>query len=382
MLPFSYALRNLFRDLARLVQTVGGSALVVLLLIAAVALNQGMDRVLSTSGSPRNVILMGKGSEESVERSEVALEVEAAAATSIPGVVTVLGVAAISGEITYQAPIRTESGHESQALLRGVLEKALLVHTSVTLRKGTFPGPDEVMVGHLAHRKLGLAEEELAVGRKLFFGDSAVRISGVFEAPGTVLESEIWFDRNDLASLTQRDTLSSVTVRLQGDQIDEAELFAFQRNDLELSAIREDRYYEKLGAFYEPIKVMTWVTAALVGAGALFGGLNTLYAAFAARIKEMATLQSIGYTRTALFISLIQESLLATLTGTLLAFILAFLVLDGQTVPFAIGTFTLLLTPRVIAWGLAAGLLLGSVGTLPPAIRCLLPPLPKALRSD
>ena len=236
------------------------------------------------------------------------------------------------------------------------------------------------MVGHLAHRKLGVDQDDLAVGKSLKFGDTDVKISGRFAAPGTVLESEIWFDRNDLASLTQRDTLSSITVRLATDRngdIDDVELFAFQRNDLELSAIREDRYYEKLSVFYKPIKIMTWVTAALVAAGAVFGGLNTLYAAFAARIKEMATLQSIGYTRVALFVSLIQESLLATLTGTLLAFILAYFLLDGRTVPFSIGTFTLTLTPVVILSGLATGILLGTIGTLPPAIRCLLPSLQK-----
>ena len=195
-------------------------------------------------------------------------------------------------------------------------------------------------------------------------------------------ESEIWFDRNDLASLTQRDSLSAIIVRLEEPDAAEAELFTFQRNDLELAAIREDRYYEKLSIFYKPIKMMTWVTAALVGAGAVFGGLNTLYAAFAARIKEMGTLQSIGYTRTALFVSLIQESLLATLTGTLVAFILAYFLLDGLTVPFSIGTFTLSLTPTVILSGLVTGILLGSIGTLPPALRCLLPSLPKALRSS
>ncbi|MEJ6699599.1 MAG: FtsX-like permease family protein, partial [Akkermansiaceae bacterium] len=117
-------------------------------------------------------------------------------------------------------------------------------------------------------------------------------------------------------------------------------------------------------------------------AGAIFGGLNTLYAAFASRIREMATLQSIGYTRSALLVSLIQESLLATLTGTLVAFLVAYFLLDGQTVPFSIGTFTLTLTPSVIGVGLVAGVLLGTLGTLPPAIRCLSPALPKALRSS
>jgi len=384
MLPFTYALRNLFRDPTRLLQTVGGSAIVVLLIIAAVSMNQGMDSVLSASGSPQNIILLGKGSEESLERSEVNIDAESAA-SSIPGIQTKLDVAAISGEITYQAPITIGQGTTTKtepALLRGVLEKSLLVHTSVRLLEGTFPGPGQVMVGDLTHRKLGVDRENLSVGNSLYFGTTQMLISGRFTAPGTVLESEIWFDRNDLASLTQRDTLSSIIIRLDTPDTDAVELFTFQRNDLELAAISEDKYYEKLSIFYQPIQIMTWVTAALVGAGAVFGGLNTLYAAFASRIKEMATLQSIGFSREALFISLIQESLLATLTGTLLAFLTAFFLLDGLTIPFSVGTFTLTMTPSVIIIGLITGVTLGTIGTLPPAIRCLLPSLPKALRSN
>lgn len=382
MLPFTYALRNLFRDPARLLQTVGGAALVVLLFVSAVALNEGMTSVLASSGSPKNVILMGKGSEESIERSEVPLGAESAASTSVRGLEEVLGVTAVSGEIFYQAPLRSESGKESQALLRGVLENALLVHDTVQVIAGSFPQSGEVMVGHLAYRKLGVAETSLQVGKSVYFGDVELKIAGVFIAPGTVLESEVWFDRNDLSVLTQRDSLSSVTLRMDTAEAEDVEVFTLQRNDLELAAIREDVYYEKLSTFYEPIKVMTWVTAALVAAGALFGGLNTLYAAFAARIREMATLQSIGYTRTALFISLIQESLLATLTGTLLAFCAAYFLLDGVAVPFSVGTFTLTLSPSVIVVGLIVGVLLGTLGTIPPAIRCLAPSLPSALRSS
>ncbi len=382
MLPFTYALRNLFRDPSRLLQTVGGSALVVFLLIAAVALTRGMDEVLSASGSTQNVLLVGKGSEESIERSEVPVAAESATATSVVGIAEKLGVTAVSGEIFYQAPVLTEDGTKGPALLRGVFESALLVHVQVRLIDGHFPSPGEVMVGHLAHRKLGVPASQLEVGKSIFWGNEELKISGIFVAPGTVLESEIWFDRNDLASLTQRDSLSSVTLRMDAAELEDIELFTFQRNDLELSAIREDRYYAKLSEFYEPIKLMTWVTAILVAAGAVFGGLNTLYAAFAARIKEMATLQSIGFGRVALFISLIQESLLATMTGTLLAFLAAYFLLDGRTVPFSTGTFTLVLSPAVILAGLSAGLLLGLIGTIPPAARCLLPKLPSALRSN
>ena len=341
-----------------------------------------MAGVLSASGSPSNVILLGKGSEESIERSEVHLEVEAIAGTAVRGIRTILGQSAVSGEITYQAPIQTISRKKEQGLLRGVLEKSLLVHDTVQLLEGRFPSPGEVMVGSLAHRKLGVPASDLAVGEAISFGRAQFKIAGIFSAPGTVLESEIWFDRNDLATVTQRDSLSSVVLRLDGAEFDDVKVFTLQRNDLELAAIREDNYYDKLSAFYSPIQTMTWLTAALVAAGAVFGGLNTLYAAFASRIKELATLQSIGFTRSSIFVSLVQESLLATLAGTLLALIVALLFLDGRTVPFSIGTFRLILSPLVILTGLAVGVLLGTVGILPPAWRTLSPALPKALRSN
>jgi putative ABC transport system permease protein len=238
------------------------------------------------------------------------------------------------------------------------------------------------MVGRLMYRRFGVEAIDLAPGRTIAFGKTEFTISGIFEAPGTVLESEAWFDRNDLATLTQRDSLSAVYLRLGDAEFDDVHVFTLQRNDLELSAIREDKYYEKLSSFYAPIRAMTWVTAALVAAGAIFGGLNTLYAAFASRIREMATLQSIGYTRTALLISLVQESLLATLTGTLLAFVLAMFFLDGLSIPLSLGTFTMELTPGIILTGLGTGLALGTFGTLPPAFRCLKPALPIALRSS
>lgn len=382
MLPITYAIRNLFRDPGRLFQTVAGSALVVLLVIAAIALNHGMEEVLQTSGSSTNVILVGAGSEESVERSEVHLDAEAAAATAVPGLARPLGSTAASGEIVYMAPLKLAGGQEQPSLLRGVTEKALLVHNRVRLLEGSFPRPGEVMVGRLLHRRFGVPSHDLAPGKRLSFGRTAFTISGVFEASGTVLESEAWFDRNDLSTLTQRDTLSAIYLRLDDAEFDDVHVFTLQRNDLELSAIREDLYYEKLSVFYAPIRAMIWITTALVGAGALFGGLNTLYAAFASRIREMATLQCIGYTRRALLLSFIQESLLATLSGSLIAFTLALVLLDGRNIPFSLGTFTIELTPAIILAGLATGVSLGTLGTLPPALRCLKPSLPVALRSS
>ncbi|MEZ0276471.1 MAG: ABC transporter permease [Roseimicrobium sp.] len=386
MLPLSYAVRNLFRVPARLIQLVLGAALVIFLLMMASALSNGMDGVLRSSGSEHNVIVLGSGSEESVERSEIKASVPALLAASVPGIKTVLGKPAVSGEIHYNGPLKagTDSGSEShQALIRGVTPAALLVHPEVRLLAGRFPHAGEVMVGKLTAHKLGLAETDLAIGKTISVAESPMRIVGIFHAPGTVMEAEVWADLSDMLAIGQRDTISCAVVRLEDDAtLDDVEIFTLQRLDLELAAMLESEYYAKLSAFYRPLRAMTWVTTCLVAAGAIFGGLNTLYAAFASRVREMATLQAMGYRRRALLLSLLQEGMLATLMGALVAATLSLWLADGYAVTFSIGTFALEITPQVLGLGVAGGIALAIIGTLPPAWTCLKPLLPAALRAS
>lgn len=382
MLPFTYAIRHLFRDPARLLQKVGGAALVVFLLLAAGSFNHGMEGLLRGSGSPLNVIFLGAGSEESVERSEVRPDAESQISAGVRGISTRAGVAAVSGEVHYMGLFDVAGKTGARALARGVSPAAFEVHREVRLLEGRYPRSGEVIVGRLAAHALGIGEGELKTGAILHFEGVDLSVAGIFEAPGTVIESEIWMDRTDLMTLVLRDTLSCVVVRLEeAVAFPEADLFAKQRLDLELVAIREEAYYAKLAEFYGPIRMMTWLTAALVAAGAVFGGINVLYAAFASRIRELATLQAVGFSRPAILFSLVQESLVSTLLGTLLASFLALGVLEGVMIPFAMGTFRLTLSAAVLALGLGAALLLGTLGALPPAWRCLMAPIPLALRS-
>lgn len=383
MLPFYYATRNLLRDPVRLLQKVFGAALVVFLVFAAGSFNEGMKGVLTASGSPRNVILLGAGSEESVERSEVSVQAETLATAGIPGIEKRIGVPAVSGEVHYMGLLTIPGYGEEQALLRGITPSAFEVHREVRILEGEFPRPGEILVGRLAHHKLNVSKEAISPGSEVDFEGQSFTVSGIFEAPGTVMESEVWFDRSDLMTVIQRDALSCVVVRMSSaDGFKDAELFALQRLDLELVALRESDYYAQLAGFYGPLRGMTWLTAGLVAAGAIFGGLNIIYAAFASRIRELATLQAVGFRRWAILLSLVQESLLATLLGTLLASFLAVVFLEGVTVPFSIGTFRLLLPMSVLGLGLLVGLILGTIGALPPALRCLGSPLPVALRSS
>jgi putative ABC transport system permease protein len=382
MLPLSYAVRNLFRVPARLCQLVLGAALVIFLLMLASALSNGMDGVLRSSGSERNVIVLGTGSEESVERSEIKASVPALLAASVPGVKTVLGKPAVSGEIHYNGPLQAGTHPASQALIRGVTPAALLVHPEVQLLAGRFPRAGEVMIGKLASHKLGIPEADLALGQTVTVAGTPMRIVGLFHAPGTVMEAEVWADLSDMLAIGQRDTISCAVVRLDEATFDDVEIFTLQRLDLELAAMLESEYYAKLSAFYRPLRAMTWVTTCLVAAGAIFGGLNTLYAAFASRVREMATLQAIGYRRRALLLSLLQEGMMATLMGALVAASLALWLADGFAVTFSIGTFALEITPEVLGLGVIGGVLLAIIGTLPPAWTCLKPLLPAALRAS
>jgi len=381
MLPFSYAVRNLSRDRSRLVQSIMGTALVVFLVMGAHALNLGMTRSLTSTASPRNVLLLGAGSEDSMQRSEVSEQAAGIAETSLSGIQRVLGERAVSPEIIHMAALETTQGEEIRGLIRGVTPRALLVHPGIVIQEGRFPGPGEMLAGRLAWRRLDLAPEDLQVDSVLEFDGEPLTISGIFASPGTVMESELWMTLQDLRTLAQRDTVSTVVLRLETDaELADVELFTRQRLDLELSAVSEQSYYAKLARFYAPVRTMTWTTALLIAASAVFGGLNTLYAAFASRVRETATLQAVGFGRGQILFSLLQESLLISMTGTLVGAFFAQVVLAERVLPFGAGAIELDLEPRTLFVGLGAGLLLGIIGTLPPAFRCLSPPLPQALR--
>jgi len=381
MLPFTYALRNLMRRPGRCAQLISGSALVALLLMMAATLNRGMARVLVASGSPQNVILLGAGSEESIERSEAPPSATEIAAAAIPGLRKVYGQPAVSGEAHYNGLVQLADGETSQALLRGVSHRALWVHREVRILEGHFPRPGEVMVGRFAHHKLETDSSQLAIGRTIRFNGAELTITGIFDAPGTVMEAELWMNVGDVLTLTQRDSLSCVVLALDSAELEDVDVFTKQRLDLELVAMRESDYYGKLARFYAPVRWMAWVCAALIAAGAVFGGLNTLYAAFASRIREFGALQAVGFKRRALLLSLIQESTAATIAGSLAAATVGLLWLDGLTIPFSIGAFSLQFDPDVLALGMGVGLGLGIVGTLPPAWSCLRPELTATLRA-
>jgi len=384
LLPFDYATRNLGRSPPRLLLAVAGSALVVVLVIAAAGFVRGMRASLSLPGAERNAILLGAGSEESIERSEISMRV-ADIAAAMDGVRVRLGVPYVSPEVHLALSVRIAPGDpETLTLVRGVRPVAQLVHPQVEIVEGRPPEPgrDEVMIGSLVPRKLGVANEHLPLGGTLSIDGRPWTISGRFRAPRTTMDAEIWMPLVDLQVIARRDNLSCVVVTLdpaRGDFAD-VETLAATRLDLELAAMPETAYYGALARFYAPIRAMVLATAALIALGGILGGLNTMVAAFAARVREVGTLQVLGFPRRAIVLSLAQESVIIAATGALVAGFAAKLFLDGLAVNFSLGAFGLVVDAPVLALGLAAGVLLGLVGVLPPALRCLRLPVAQALK--
>jgi len=385
LLPFHYAVRNLGRSPSRTVGTFIGAALVVLLLLAAGGFVRGMEASLADSGRDENVILLGAGSEESTERSEIVQSVTDQVLASVPGIRQRMGVYYASPEIHMAMLVRTgpDAAEGMQAVLRGVTSTAFLVHPQVRIVEGRAPrdGHDEIMVGELVSARLGLPREALAVGRSLWFDDRPWTIVGRFAAPGTVKHAEIWMPLQNLLIANKRTTISCVILTLDDADLADVSAFAQQRLDLELVAIRESDYYAQLSRFYAPIRAMVWVTAVLIGLGGVLGGFNTVYGALVSRIRELATLQTLGFGRLAIVINLVQESVLIASAGAVVAAGIALLVLDGLSVRFSMGAFALTIDAPVVAAGLGLGLLLGVLGALPPAWRCLRPPIRDALYS-
>ncbi len=372
LLPWEYAVRNLLRRPLRTGLTFAALTTVVVLVLVVVGFIRGLERSLALSGDPQTVIIFSLGMGKNLEYSSIPLRTADLVSASVPGIQQRFGNAYVSGELYLGTQVNLPGHEVSMGLVRGVTAPVLLVRRQVEIESGRWPGPGQVLVGRLVSAKLGVSDNELAVGKTIHLEGRSWEISGLFSAGGSALESELWCRLDDLQQAMKRQDLSLVAVTLgpTGDFAD-LDLFCKERQALELQAMRETEYYAELQKDYGPVRLLAWLVVVLVSVAGVFAGLNTMYGSVVGRIPELATLQTIGFVRRAIVISLIQEGVLLAAGASLLAAVIALLFVHGAAVRFTMGAFALRVDNRCVLIGCLVGLLLGVLGSVPPAIRAL-----------
>jgi len=390
-IPIIYNLRSVRARWTSSVVAVLGIAGTVGVLIAMLSMAVGFRATLVASGSPSNALIMRAGSNTEMIGA-VGLD-QVQIIQSAPGIMRGPDGPLVSPEVVVIAPLPLKTtGTDANAQVRGVSGKALEVRPFVHMLAGRFftPGLDEIVVGKNAESSYS----GLDLGTSVEISGVMWKIVGIFDAGGSAFDSELWCDATLLDQAYNRPptAFQSVTVRLPSP----ADFPKFKdalTSDprLTVSVDRERDYYAKQSeTMADFITVMGSLVAVVMGIGAVFGALNTMYSAVSERSREVATLRALGFSGTSVVLSFVFESLFIAFLGGLIGCIpvgcIPFLPLSWITVgtlnfqSFSHVSFSFRATPALFAIGIAFALFMGFVGGVPPAIRAAVRPISVALR--
>jgi ABC-type antimicrobial peptide transport system permease subunit len=383
LLPWDYGVRNLSRRPGRSLLTMAGLATVVFLVLLVTSFVRGLESSLATSGEPTVALVHSLGASENIENSTMPGRSPGLLSASLRRIEARFGERYVSPELYLGTEVRTAGNAQpAMGLARGVSPSAPLVRKRFQLISGRWPQAGEVLVGRLAAAKLGRSESDLEVGKTLHFESRDWTICGQFAAAGSALEAELWCPVEDLQQAMKRQDLSLVAVSVTDSEglADLAE-FCKERLDLEWQSTPETEYYASLQRHYRPVRAVAWLIVFLVAGAGVFAGLNTMYGAVVGRVRELAMLQTLGFSRRAIALSIVQEGMLLAAGGALFAAVIGLTLIGGVAVRFTMGAFTLRMDSVALATGLFTGLAIGVVGSLPPAWRALRMPVVDGLKA-
>lgn len=363
-----------------------GIAGVVAVLVGVLSIGQGFKRTMTIAGSPDTAFVLRTGADS--EMSSILSRDEAKIIAEAPGVARADGKPLVSPElfVIVNLPKRS-TGTDANVPMRGVETAAFAVRKEVKIAEGrTFtPGRNEVIVGRAAQLQFA----GLDIGSELAFGQNRWKVVGIFDANGSISESEIWADAAVLAPAYRRgSSYQNAVVRLSSPgsfQTFKDALMADPRVSLKI--VRETDYYaEQSQTLVRIVNFLAGIITALMGLGAIFGALNTMYTAVAARAREIATLEAIGFRGFPILISVLVEAVVLAAIGGAIGAIGAWLAFDGiraatlnwQT--FSQVAFAFDVNPPLLLRGIVSAMVIGLIGGIFPAIRAARLPVAVALR--
>ena len=373
MIPLSYSWRNLRVRWKTTLMTASGFTLVVGALVVMLAFIRGVEEVCAVSGEAENILVLAKGNtDETMSRLDpvVVSQVENAWGIARDAAEQPLASRELFMVVHNQDK---QTGAYRFLQLRGVLPAAFRVHKVVRLSDGQAfrPGQSEVIIGQAVQRETGLrVGDVLEVGRKPW------KVSGVFQADGAALESEVWADLTEVASRFRCEgAYSSVLLRASGAEAAE-ELAARLTKDPSVSveAMTETHYYRKQSEETDVMKTAAWVIAWFMGVGAMFGVMNTMFAAIVQRTKDIAVLRVMGYEATHILLAFLLEALLIAILGGGLGLALGYAT-NGLTQSASVGmrqvAFSFRVDAGVVAFAGVFTAVMGTLGGVLPALSAM-----------
>jgi putative ABC transport system permease protein len=343
---------------------------------------------MEQSAAPENVVVLRSGSNS--EMMSILLGDDVRYISEAPGVARDANGALASPELYVIIDLpKKDSGTDANVPLRGVTRQAPAVHRDFRIVEGRMFewGLNEVVVGIGARREF----KGLEIGSGIEVKDEQWPVVGVFEANGGVAEAEIWVDAAVLQPAYQRgNSFQAVYARLESQGAFQAFKDALTSDPrLNVKPLRETDYYaDQSETLYRLITTLGTLIAVIMGFGAVFGALNTMYTAVAARNREIATLRALGFHSGPVVISVLLESLLLALAGGVIGAALAWAVFDGFSAStlnwssFSQLTFAFDVSLPLLVQGVIFALLIGFFGGLFPALRAARQPIATALREQ
>ena len=363
-----------------------GIAGVVVVLVSVLSIAAGFTAAMAEAGSPTRALVMRSGADS--EMTSGVGGTESDLIRQAPGIRRDGQTALASSELYVIIDLPKKStGTPANVPMRGIGPQTLAVRDNASIVEGRMLefGTNEVVVGRGASDQF----TGLALGDQVRSGQNTWNVVGIFEADGGVNETEIWCDVRVLQGAYRRgNTYQLVVAKLDStDTFDTFRDWLTSNPQLNVQVRRENEYYaQQSRALSGLIRTVGFGIAFLMGIGAVFGAILTMYTAVSTRSREIATLRALGFNATSVVVSVMAESLALAAIGGAIGGVIAYLAFNGyQTSTMNFQTFSQVafafrVTPALLGLGLVYALLMGLVGGLFPAIRAARLPIPAALR--
>src|SRR5215510_11008420 len=372
-LPLKYNIRNLIVRKSSTIATAFTVGLTVGVYLLVLALAQGIDATLASSGEAMNLIVVREGSTAELN-SSVSRE-NLRNISFLDGVAREGDQPLIAPEqITLIYKPRKGMTQGSNITVRGVGPMSTKLRSGFKLVSGRMfnPGLFEAIVS----RRIAERFQGMGVGDKFRVQTTDFEVVGIFEAGGKAFESESWVDINALSNATKRDDSTSLLLRVtNASTMDSLAKRISEDQRLHLKAMPEIKFYEdQQGMASGLLKALAVFIAFIMAIGAAFAGMNTMYAAVARRTQEIGTLRVIGFSRRSILVSFVLEAIAIALIGAAIGIVLALplnLVSTGTSnwVTFSEIAFNFRVTFDLLIIALIFGAIIGLVGSLLPSIR-------------